>query len=284
MMIAWVTQNGGRVNAKVEIVASDDRGLGFQAMTDIGTGELLFEIPKACMPSLSSIPASSILQRIDQTKTKLHSSQALLACLLTEEKIKKDKSFFAPYIQCLPKDFRHHPLNWSKDELSKLQSSCCVELLAHRKKEVVEDYETLGEILGPGFFEAVPKHDYLWSRMCIQSRVYETKNTNKTENEAMVPILDLSNHTLEPSLNWSWDEKKDLLRVISILPIKQGSPMSISYGSSCNSRYLINYGFCLEQNPFNTATVTAVLRPGDPYEKVKMASLSDLPRDFQVRL
>eukprot|EP00457_Paulinella_chromatophora_P006238 gb/GEZN01006256.1/.p1 GENE.gb/GEZN01006256.1/~~gb/GEZN01006256.1/.p1 ORF type:complete len:517 (-),score=83.86 gb/GEZN01006256.1/:73-1623(-) len=280
-MIKWLEDNGANISPLLQSTCSESTGLGFCAKANMDVGDVIIQIPEQCIMTLVRAKQSPIGQRIADSQCDLISQQSVLASWILTQK-KDPSSFFSPYLSALPSHFSHCPVMWPDSDLKELKGSCCVPLIQQRRKEILEDYARLCQSLGPTFQQQHSKADFLWARLAILSRVYETRNTDSVDNEGMVPFLDNCNHSVEPMVNWRFDETQKKLNVVAIRHIQAGQSIQITYGNNCNSRYLINYGFCLDHNPYNTATFLADVQTSDPFASSKKASLSDLPREFQI--
>jgi len=52
--------------------------------------------------------------------------------------------------------------------------------------------------------------------------------------------------------------------------IAKGEPVYISYGTKCNSRFFLHYGFIYENNQANTVAITLYLDKNDPLYDAKL--------------
>lgn len=71
------------------------------------------------------------------------------------------------------------------------------------------------------------------------------------KTDALVPLADMLNHRLPKQTSWLYCDRSRGFVVTSLKEIPPGSEVFDSYGQKCNSRFLLNYGFVLPNNPHN---------------------------------
>ena len=81
-----------------------------------------------------------------------------------------------------------------------------------------------------------------------------TINNNKTD--ALVPFADLLNHRRPRQTQWFFDDEKDAFIVQAVEDINIGQEIFDSYGKKTNYRFLLNYGFTLENNDMGEYPLT----------------------------
>lgn len=65
---------------------------------------------------------------------------------------------------------------------------------------------------------------------------------------AMLPLIDLCNHSFSPNCRLERQEDGTAV-LVSIAPIPEDTPLTISYGRLSNTDLLQDYGFIVEGNP-----------------------------------
>jgi hypothetical protein len=83
--------------------------------------------------------------------------------------------------------------------------------------------------------------------MLISSRIFGIEVENKN-TDAMIPFGDLFNHSSERNTQWYFDDNLNCFVVEAIKNIEKNEEIFDSYGNKSNSRFLLNYGFLLENN------------------------------------
>jgi histone-lysine N-methyltransferase SETD3 len=93
------------------------------------------------------------------------------------------------------------------------------------------------------------------SRCIISSRVFGITIHN-VKTDALVPFADLLNHRRPRQTQWFYDDIKDAFIVQAIEDIDKGMEIFDSYGKKSNARFLLNYGFSIENNETSEYNLT----------------------------
>lgn len=83
--------------------------------------------------------------------------------------------------------------------------------------------------------------------MLVASRNFSIEINGK-ETDALVPFSDMMNHRRPRDTVWTYDDEQQAFTVTTLRSILPGEEVYDSYGKKCNSRYLLNYGFTVENN------------------------------------
>ena len=81
------------------------------------------------------------------------------------------------------------------------------------------------------------------------------------------------NHKRPRETYWNFDDACNSFVIKGAANIKKGEEVFDSYGIKCNSRFLLNYGFTLENNEDNEFKIILILNESSPFFKEKMAFL-----------
>jgi hypothetical protein len=161
-VVDWFTQNGGKLHTSIKAEKNDEFGLYFVASKDIPEGESAsfcpFELTFSYLNCLSQPPQG--VRRIESNVAfhliELVDPNVVAAFVLVEERLKEDKSFWAPYIKLLPKESElSTPLWFTDEELIWLQgTNLCSSLvpkdqtaIGQRKASYRESWEHATNIL-----------------------------------------------------------------------------------------------------------------------------------------
>ncbi len=155
-------------------------------------------------------------------------------------------SFFKPYYDILPPTLHNMPIFWTPEELKYLQGSHILEQITDRNETIKEDYETLVSA-APTFKDICSLEDFKWARMCVCSRNFGLV-INGVKTAALVPYADMLNHYRPRESKWQFEDSSQSFRVISLQSIPAEAQVYDSYGQKCNHRFLLNYGFSVENN------------------------------------
>ena len=229
---------------KLEIYFYTDNYRGVTAKNDISRNEIIMSIPKECLISLETALNTSYGKKIEEIMYKELNSPnncLLSSFLLYEERNQKYKYYF----DLLPKDFSNFPIFYQKKELEYLKGSPLLQQIMESKEDLKKDYNKLCEIL-PNFNQ-FPFTKFCKTRILISSRVFGISMNGK-KTDVLVPFADLLNHKRPKQTQWYYDDKLESFVIESIENIKQGCEIFDSYGKKTNARFLLNYGFCLDDN------------------------------------
>lgn len=247
----------------------------------------------------SSIPASTVVARVPlhlciYAQTAYHCpriGQCLRAmkergiiddrtatCLfLAQEYGLGEESQWASYLSILPHTFTTS-LQHNKDQFKLLQSTQLGALTAFTRQDikstfekviqaVLQDQESFGALLKGGLQTA---DRYQWAHMVWWSRAFEVpgafvglspESGKDVHVEALVPVLDLFNHTNEPSIRWGFEPVASLVdHCIQIStrdePVSDGEQMWNCYGKVSNGQLLLQYGFTLPDNEHDSVVLS----------------------------
>lgn len=65
---------------------------------------------------------------------------------------------------------------------------------------------------------------------------------------AMVPLADMLNHFRPRETSWTFDNRQQGFTITSLKNLGGNCQVMDSYGKKCNSKFLLHYGFTIEQN------------------------------------
>jgi len=87
--------------------------------------------------------------------------------------------------------------------------------------------------------------------------------------------VDMLNHRLPKQTQWSYSNEREGFLIEALENINRGEQVFDSYGRKCNSRFLLNYGFIVENNDANEVQITVAFDADDPCLKLKQGMISD---------
>lgn len=99
-------------------------------------------------------------------------------------------------------------------------------------------------------FEKYSFKDFCWARMMVGSRIFGLLISG-VKTEVLVPFADMLNHKMPKQTVWNYIEHLNGFAIESLEDIDAGEEVFDSYGRKCNTRFLLNYGFILEDNADN---------------------------------
>ena len=229
---------------KLEIHFYTDDYRGVTAKSNILKNEIIMTIPKECLISLETVFDTSYGKIINDFMYKeLNSPKHCLlsSFLLYEENNKKYKYYF----DLLPKDYSNFPIFYKNNELEYLKGSPFYAQILEKKEDIKNDYNKLCEHLPD--FNQFSFSKFCKARVLISSRIFGI-SINSKKTDVLVPFADLLNHKRPKQTQWFYDDNLESFVIQAIDDIKEGNEIFDSYGKKTNARFLLNYGFCLEEN------------------------------------
>ena len=264
---------------KIHFYTDDYRGV--IAKTDIYKNEIIMTIPKCCLITLENALRTEYGKKIGKFMyNELNSPKHCLlsSFLLYEEQNQKYKYYF----DLLPKIFDNFPVFYNKEELGYLKGSPFLNQILDKKKEMKNDYYKICEYIPD--FKRFKYNKFKEARVLISSRIFGiTIHDNKTD--ALAPFADLLNHKRPRQTQWYYDDNLESFVIQAIDNIKEGDEIFDSYGKKTNARFLLNYGFCLEDNDTSEYLLTVEFNDIYPLYNLKknfFQNKSDFTRCFNL--
>lgn len=262
-------------------ISEDSEMRGVHAKIDIPTDTICVAIPKKCLITVEMGQATEIGQIILKSDLDLDAPKHifLMIYLLWDRKVNGEKSFFKPYYDILPKTLSNIPIFWSDQELQYLKGSYLLTQIKDRLEAITEDYYSICEV-APQLKNIATLDEFKWARMCVCSRNFGLQ-IDGHRTSALVPHADMLNHHRPRETKWSYDDELQAFTITTLQPIVAGSQVYDSYGQKCNHRFLLNYGFAVEDNSEpdgfcpNEVPIALSMREDDP--------LYDLRYEFWMR-
>lgn len=168
------------------------------------------------------------------------------------------------------------PIFWSETELNWLKGSYILKQIQDRKNSIAKDYHTICEI-DPSF-QRFSLDRFKWARMLVCSRNFGL-NIKGRKTAALVPLADMLNHYRPRETTWTFNQSRNSFTITTLDQISSGAQVYDSYGKKCNHRFLLNYGFAVQDNAEdghnpNEVMVHMDLLPKDPLHVRKKELLS----------
>jgi len=248
---------------------------GVHSKIDIPPNTICVSIPKKCLITVEMGQATDIGQIILKSDLDLDAPKHifLMIFLLYDRKVNGDKSFFKPYYDILPKTLSNIPIFWSQEELKYLDGSYLLAQIADRNEAITEDYYSICEV-APELASIATLEEFKWARMCVCSRNFGLQ-IDGHRTSALVPHADMLNHHRPRETKWTYDDDLGAFTITTLQRISRGSQVFDSYGQKCNHRFLLNYGFAVEDNREldgfcpNEVPIELGVLPNDPIHEAK---------------
>lgn len=241
----WLLDHNAKF-PKLSISAYDTEVRGVIADQNIQVEETIIEIPLECLITVEMGAATDIGQAIMHSDLELDAPKHVFLMLFILIDRRREGAHFKPYYDILPPTLSNMPIFWSQEELALLEGSYLLTQVEDRNNAIENDYRAICDLC-PEFAEIATLEEFKWARMCVCSRNFGIV-VNNVRTSAMVPYADMLNHYRPRETKWTYENHKRAFTITSIQQISAGAQVYDSYGQKCNHRFLLNYGFAIENN------------------------------------
>eukprot|EP00606_Chrysophyceae_sp_TOSAG23-5_P001479 GSChrysophyteH2.ASY1.ANO1.100.1 assembled CDS len=261
----WLKENGATY-PKIQWPSTDTVGgcRGAMATESISSNEVMMEIPIKLMMSPMHAFQDPVVGSILHASQDLLRGDVLLTVYIMYEYLKGEASFYAPFLAILPEP--GSVVQWSDSELAELQDSSITYRAKNRGKMLQVTYERNIRGLSRRHPEHFPEETYtyelfLFAWFCIQARAFG----RRLPWTALVPFADCLNHA---NVQTKYDYDVGNNGVFRMYPTgtnsyPQGTEVFNSYGKRPNDNLLLDYGFSILDNQWDSVSLPLAL-PSPP--------------------
>ena len=277
-VLAWLVRHGAAVTS-LSMASSPPTSRTVLAAAPIAAGADVLRIPRPLLLTVADARASSIGRTIASSGMPSPGDHTLLAaCLLAHRE--RPRSRFRPYLDSLPVAFPTLPLSFTPAELALLQGSAALEKLAARRAALKSDHRSLCHAVPA--FRRFALADFVWARSCVITRVFGLTIAGE-KTEALVPLADMLDHRRPAETHWTYDDDAGAFVMTALRAFHPGQPVHDSYGRKSNTRFLVNYGFTLDDNDDDDEAAVRLAIPADaPLPGDKARLLGALPGEREA--
>ncbi|OMJ75492.1 hypothetical protein SteCoe_25341 [Stentor coeruleus] len=277
-LIRWLV-DGGAIFPKIHIEFYSQDSRGVHCIRTINKKECILYIPPTHIITLELAQSSPIGQKMLANNLKLLSPKhCYLSTFIIQEKRKPD-SFWAPYIKILPEYFRNFPIFFTEEEKECLIGTAFIDLVNEKIVDIKEDYNTICSV-APEFAE-VSFEEFCRVRMAVSSRIFGME-IEKKSTDGFVPLADMLNHQKARQTSWKFCQQRNGFIIEAAVDIFKGQEVLDSYGIKCNSRFLLNYGFTLDDNDANEFPYLIKITEDLPFYEEKLDFLKARSHAFRM--
>ena len=245
-LLAWLKHAGAEVgNIEIRELGPEFRAVFMR--TRLAPDKSILVVPESCLMTTTMARQAPMCKLLLSRGFVPGHGQTLLALFLVDEYHRKGPalSWWWPYLALLPSAYNNVPLFYSDPhDLSLVDpASFVTDMVMHQRLALLQEYQ--------GVVAAIPEFnltwaEFQWARTVVVSRVFALQDGA----EGLVPVADMLNHRSNNThgARWGFDASSSAFVVRSIRHLLKGVELTDSYGEKCNSRYLANYGFVLENN------------------------------------
>ena len=280
--IRYLYDKGAYVN-KIDIVLTDETNRSVITTGQILKKENILRIPYEALITLELAQESEIGKSITSTvKKQLKSpNHCVFTTYLLSEMEKGESSKWKFYLDMLPESYDNFPVFYKEKEEQLLKGTSFLQIVNSKKKEIYQDYVTLCGVINN--FQRFSYDNFCKVRMIVSSRIFGVKIKN-LKTEVFAPYADMLNHRRVRQTHWYYEDSYNAFVISAIENIEPGYELYDSYGKKCNSRFLLNYGFTLENNEDNEYKLSITLAENSYKYKEKSAILKNsITKKFTLR-
>ncbi|OMJ77692.1 hypothetical protein SteCoe_22638 [Stentor coeruleus] len=277
-LIRWLA-DGGAIFPKIHIEFYSQDSRGVHCIRAIRKKECILYIPLTHIITLEVAQSSPIAQKMLANNLNLLSPKhCYLSTFIIQEKQKPD-SFWAPYIRILPEHFQNFPIFFTEEEKEYLVGTSFIDLVNEKITDIKEDYNTICSVAQE--FIEVSFEEFCRVRMAVSSRIFGME-IEKKSTDGFVPLADMLNHQKPKQTFWKFCQQRNGFIIEAEVDISKGQEVLDSYGIKCNSRFLLNYGFTLDDNDANEFPYLIKLSEDLPFYEEKLNFLKAKSHVFRM--
>ncbi|CAD8175344.1 unnamed protein product [Paramecium octaurelia] len=280
-LLEWLKQGKAQF-PKIKIECYSESYRGVNAKQKINAKELILFIPKSHMITLEMAKETPVAKKMIQFRLDLLSPKhSFLSTFLLQEK-SRPNSFWKPYLDILPQSYPSFPIFFNNYDLDWLQGSPSLKQINDKLSDLKKDYNDICNVAPE--FSQYSFYEFCWARMTASSRIFGI-NIKGVKTDAFVPLADMLNHKRPKLTSWCYSEEKQGFIIETDEKIDRGQMIFDSYGRKCNSRFLLNYGFVVDDNDANEVNVTVAAEFNDPLIQLKEEATEEQlkqPKTFRL--
>ncbi|KAL8994906.1 MAG: hypothetical protein Q9169_005242 [Polycauliona sp. 2 TL-2023] len=296
---SWSTAHGITTNG-IDYCEIPNQGLGIVARRRLNAGEELVNVPFSALVTINSVPPAF------RKKHRQITTQGLLASFLASGDV--EKSTYAPWAATWPSlaDFRDAmPICWRQRDMTSLTEDLLDETTSHhhddllspaaidqpstnaldewlrvnphmgliqkQRKKLKADWKIVGKALPSMSFE---KYVHYWLLVNTRTFYFEMPNVknhpSRNDRIVMCPFIDLFNHN-DSGCNVHYAPTGYTVTTDKVYDA--GDEVYVSYGRHTNDFLLVEYGFVLASNRWDST----------PIDHYLMAHLVKTPLEEQLQ-
>ncbi|KAG5877641.1 hypothetical protein JTB14_038319 [Gonioctena quinquepunctata] len=255
----WLVKNGWKNETKLILKSFPQTGRGLTSKLSMKRNEILITIPFNVMITYASLKTHSLFTCINERLT-MHE---LLSLFLLYEKDKKEQSFWKTYLASLPEDLPPLPWQATTEEIKSMPLDLqIISKTMHEnfKKSLDRVKKSIKKPLDCVLDENVFK----WAYTMVNTRaVYIDPNLGCADSSAdllldepsiaLCPFLDMFNHhflaNTEAVLKFDGEM---IYQLRTLTDCRKHDQVFISYGPHDNVKLLMEYGFFIPGNTYDT--------------------------------
>jgi histone-lysine N-methyltransferase SETD3 len=242
--LVWLRE-GGAVFPDMYLRKYTENYRGVHMSRRVAGNRQILYVPKHFLITVEMGKETAIGRKIIEADLDLSAMKHCFLCVFALVDRQNEESFYQPYYRILPQSFDNMPIFWTDEELELLTGSYMLKQVHDRRKNIQADYEDICRAAPE--FTRFTLEEFTWARMMVASRNFGVE-IDGIKTDALVPYADMLNHLRPRQTRWTYDQSQDGFTISSLHELRAGDQVFDSYGKKCNSRFLLNYGFAVDDN------------------------------------
>ncbi len=239
----WLTANGWRPEKALQLAHFPATARGLRCLERISKGQVLVSIPVRLM-----ITREVALRRFGDDFCRMD-THTLLALFLLVEKAKGEESFWNAYLLSLPETYEV-PCFCTADEIL-LFPTYLRRNVEEMRRMVLSRLSAVNHMLAGQL--KYSENDWMWAWMTVNTRaVYFERERLHADRLALAPFLDMFNHSPDVGVRTGVDLGRDCYQIVAEDSTDRFGEVFINYGPHGNTKLLLEYGFCVPNNPHDS--------------------------------
>uniref|UniRef100_A0A1J3IHK0 Histone-lysine N-methyltransferase setd3 n=1 Tax=Noccaea caerulescens TaxID=107243 RepID=A0A1J3IHK0_NOCCA len=267
-LVRWIKREGGFVHHAVKLSQETPFGIGLISTERIPEGTDLIALPPHVPLRFESddAPSSSLLAALARrVPEELWAMK--LGLRLLQERANAD-SFWWPYISNLPETYTV-PIFFPGEDIKNLQYAPLLYQVNKRCRFLLEFEQETRRVLEdvkdsdhPFSGQDVNASALGWTMSAVSTRAFRVHGDKKLQGgrsdavPMMLPLIDMCNHSFKPNARIIQEQNgsnsNTLVKVVAETEVEENDPLLLNYGCLSNDFFLLDYGFVVESNPYDT--------------------------------
>ncbi|KAJ5928610.1 hypothetical protein N7466_007566 [Penicillium verhagenii] len=301
-LLEWVCSNGGHLDDSVCIAQDAQRGVHVQVKADWPTA-----VPKdtrvinaplgVTMSYFNAVDYSSAKWSFSSHGVKLPQAfidavglAETMTFFLMANFLRGEQSFWWPYLRTLPQPGQlTTPMLFGEEDVDWLQGTGIPDATVQRYQDWDKQYDFSVDQLEQAGYEGAEAFTwdlYLWAWTILTSRAFSAKVLSSAVDDlpeegisVLLPLIDLPNH--RPLAKVEWRAGEEDVGMIILEDTSPGEEIANNYGPRNNEQLLMNYGFCITNNPTDYRIVKLGVAADSPLGQAKARQIEMFPEVAQ---
>ncbi|OWA52481.1 putative SET domain-containing protein 4 [Hypsibius exemplaris] len=243
-LLQWMGPNNLRTSS-LEPHHFPETGRGMRATQDLAAGTRLISVTS---PFCYTAARARLFRPEIPPHLLEHPLDCLIIFLMLEDQLGA-ASCVAPYLRSLPRTFTN-PLFSLRGRIPQEICSESTDLLRRQRGELFSSWRRVSATfchLAEAVRVGMELEKFIWAFFVVNTRTLYVTATEP----ALVPFLDLFNHSPVARVQTRWNGAEDAFEIITECRYQAGEQVFINYGAHDNMNLAIHYGFTMPRNPLS---------------------------------